>query len=176
MIPTDDKQFETFRQAANYAGAPLRSIARGDSLEIDGVRVEVLTPFRDALNASQSANNQSLTLRLRFGQRVFLLTGDVEKEIEARLVAENEDLKTDVLKVAHHGSRSSSTANFLARAKPSIAVISVAHPSPFDHPHAETMEGLNAIGAQVLQTSRCGAITISTDGQDLQVKTFVKCE
>lgn len=176
VIPNEDQQFETFRQAANYAGAPLQSIARGDSLDIDGVRVEVLTPFREALNASQSANNQSLVLRLRFGQRVFLLTGDVEKEIEARLAAENEDLKTDVLKVAHHGSRSSSTANFLARAKPAIAVISVAHPSPFDHPHAETMEGLKTMGAQILQTSRCGAITISTNGQDLQVKTFVKCE
>ena len=176
VIPTEDQQFETFRQAANYAGAPLQSIARGDSLEIDGVRVEVLTPFRDALNAPQAANNQSLTLRVRFGQRVFLLTGDMEKEIEARLVAENEVLKTDVLKVAHHGSRSSSTANFLTRAKPTIAVISVAHLSPFDHPHAETMEGLKTIGAQILQTSRCGAITISTDGKDLQVKMFVKCE
>ncbi len=176
VIPTDDKQFDAFRQAATLANAPLQSLARGNHLEIDGVSIEVLTPFRDALQAPQAANNQSLVLRLRFGERVFLLTGDMEKEIEARLVAANADLKTDVLKVAHHGSRSSSTANFLARAKPSIAVISVAHPSPFDHPHAETMEGLKTSGAQILQTSRCGAITISTDGKDLQVKTFVKCE
>ncbi len=176
VIPSDDQQFEAFRDAANYAGAPLSSMARGDHLDIDGVRVEVLTPFRDALSAPQAANNQSLTLRLRFGQRVFLLTGDIEKEIEARLIAEPEDLKTDVLKVAHHGSRSSSTAAFLQRAQPTIAVISVAHPSPFDHPHAETMNGLQAIGARILQTSRCGAITISTDGNDLRVQTFVKCE
>ncbi len=176
VIPTDDKQFDALREAANYAGAPLRSIARGDRLEIEGVQVEVLTPFREALNAVQAANNQSLTLRLRFGQRVFLLTGDIEKEIERRLVAENEDLKTSVLKVAHHGSRSSSTAAFLARAQPTVAVISVADPSPYDHPHPETMTGLQKIGARVLPTSRCGAITISTDGNDLQVKTFVKCE
>ncbi len=176
VIPSDDKQFEAFRDAANYAGAPLRSIARGDGLSIDGVRVEVLTPFRDGISASQAANNQSLTLRLRFGRRVFLLTGDIEKQIEARLIAENEDLKTDVLKIAHHGSRSSSTTAFLQRAQPALAVISVAHPSPFDHPHAETMAGLRQINAQILQTSRCGAITISTDGNDLQVKTFVKCE
>jgi competence protein ComEC len=176
VIPSDDKQFDAFREAAKYAGASLRSIARGDHLDIDGVRIEVLTPFRDALNAPQAANNQSLTLRLRFGQRVFLLTGDIEKQIEARLIAEHEDLQTDVLKVAHHGSRSSSTAAFLQRAQPAIAVISVAHPSPFDHPHKETMEGLTNIGARVLQTSHCGAITISTDGNDLQVQTFVKCE
>lgn len=176
VIPTNDQQFDAFREAASYAGAPLQSIARGDQFDIDGVNVEALTPFRDAMTASQAANNQSLLLRLRFGRRVFLLTGDIEKEIEARLVAENQDLKTDVLKVAHHGSRSSSTAAFLQRAQPAIAVISVAHPSPFDHPHAEIMAGLKTIGAQVLQTSQCGAITISTDGSDLQVKTFVKCE
>ncbi len=176
VIPSEDKQFETFRQAVTLTHGSLQSIARGDHLDIDGVRVEVLTPFRDALTASQAANNQSLTLRLRFGQRVFLLTGDIEKEIEARLVAENEDLKTDVLKVAHHGSRSSSTRAFLERAQPVMAVISAAYPSPFNHPHAETMTGLTATGTRILQTSRCGAITISTDGHDLQVQTFVKCE
>jgi competence protein ComEC len=176
VIPSEDKQFDAFRDAANYASASMRSIARGDQLDIDGVRVEVLTPFRDALQSPQAANNQSLMLRLRFGQRTFLLTGDIEKQIEARLLTENEALKTDVLKVAHHGSRSSSTAGFLQRVQPSIAIISAAHPSPFDHPHAETMEGLKTIGARVLPTSHCGAITISTDGQDLQVGTFVKCE
>ncbi len=176
VIPTNDQQFAAFSQAANFAGAPIKSISRGDKLEIDGVKVEALTPFRDALKAEQCANNQSLTLRLRFGKRTFLLTGDIEKEIETRLVAENENLKTDVLKVAHHGSRSSSTLEFLQRAQPQYAVISVAHPSPFDHPHKESLEGLQRIGAQILQTSKCGAITISTDGEDLQVKTFVKCE
>jgi competence protein ComEC len=176
VLPTNAPQFEAFREAANYARAPLRSVARGDQFEIDGVRVDVLTPFRETMSAAQAANNQSLVLRLRFGQRVFLLTGDIEKEIEARLLAENEDLKTDVLKVAHHGSRSSSTAEFLQRAKPTVAVISVAHPSPFEHPHAETIQGLQSIGAQVWQTSRCGAITISTDGHDLRIQTFVKCE
>ena len=176
VIPTDDKQFEAFRQAASNNHTPLQSLPRGESMEIDGVKIAALTPFRDALNAPQAANNQSLTLRLQFGKRVFLLTGDIEKEIEARLVAENENLKTDVLKVAHHGSRTSSTLEFLQRAKPAIAVISVAHPSPFDHPHPETMDSLKQIDAQILQTSKCGAITISTDGNDLQVKTFVKCE
>jgi competence protein ComEC len=176
IIPTEDKQFDSFRQAAAYAGAPLQALKRGASWEVDGVKLDVLAPFQDALNAAQAANNQSLVLRLRYGQRTFLLTGDIEKETEARLVEANEDLKTDVLKVAHHGSRSSSTPAFLARAKPVYAVISVAHPSPFDHPHPETMTGLQRIGAHILQTSRCGAITISTDGNDLQVKTFVKCE
>jgi competence protein ComEC len=176
VLPSNDPQFEAFRQAAVVANAPLQSLARGDSLDIDGVKIEVLAPFRDALNAPQAANNQSLVLRLRFGQRVFLLTGDLEKEVEARLVAENEDLKTDVLKVAHHGSRSSSTAAFLQRAQPTYAVISVAHPSPFEHPHPEPLAGLQQSGARVLQTSQCGAITISTDGSDLQVQTFVKCE
>lgn len=176
VIPTDDKQFDAFRQAAMLAATPLQSLVRGDSKEIDGVKIEVLAPFPDTPHATQSANNQSLVLRLRFGQRTFLLTGDIEKEVERRLVAENTELKTDVLKVAHHGSRSSSTPDFLARAKPAIAVISVAAPSPFDHPHPETIANLKRVEARVLRTSQCGAITISTDGNDLRVQTFVKCE
>ena len=175
-MPANDQQFAAFSQGANFAGAPIKSVTRGNSLEIDGVKIVVLTPFRDAMNADQSANNQSLTLRLQFGKRTFLLTGDIEKEIEARLVAENENLKTDVLKVAHHGSRTSSTLDFLQRAQPQYAVISVAHPSPFDHPHKEAIANLQSVGAKILQTSNCGAITISTDGEDLQAKTFVKCE
>jgi competence protein ComEC len=154
----------------------LRAFARGDGFELDGVRVEALAPFRDAGAGRRAGNNQSLVLRFTFGGRVFLLTGDIEREAEARLVASGDDLRADVLKVAHHGSRTSSTAPFLARARPGYAVISAADPSPFGHPHADVLARLRAVGARVLETSRCGAITISTDGRDLRVETFVRCE
>ena len=176
VIPTNDPQFEAFRKAANLNNAPIKSWKRGDTFEIDGVKIEVLAPFEDVLKAEVSANNQSLVIRIQFGERSFLLTGDAEKEVEKRLSLEPENLQSDVLKVGHHGSRTSSTADFLTGVQPEYAVISVADPSPFDHPHPETIEGLEKIGAKILQTSKCGAITISTDGKDLQVKTFVNCE
>jgi competence protein ComEC len=103
------------------------------------------------------------------------LTGDIEKEAEARLVESKTDLRADVLKVAHHGSKTSSTIEFLERVNPRHAVISVAKPSPFGHPHPEALARLQTTNARVWRTSECGAITISTDGGDLRVETFIKC-
>jgi len=120
-------------------------------------------------------NNESLVLRITFGARSFLLTGDIEKEAEALLVESQSDLRADVLKVAHHGSKTSSTVAFLDIVKPQHAVISVARLSPFGHPHAEALARLQTTNTRVWRTSECGAITISTDGDDLRVETFVKC-
>jgi competence protein ComEC len=176
MMPTDDKQFEPFRQALEQSGVPLRVLRRGGRLELDGVRVEALAPFAEAANAPRYSNNQCLVLRLSYGGRSFLLTGDSEQQVEEQLLAAGDNLRADVLKVAHHGSRTSSTAAFVKAVAPQYAVISVAAPSPFGHPHAEVLERLQRSGARVLPTSACGAITISTDGSDLQVRTFVRCE
>jgi competence protein ComEC len=168
-----DQPQGAFDRAALAANAPTRSLKRGDALDIDGARVDVLSPFAD--RPPMSDNNESLVLRIRFGARSFLLTGDIEKEAEARLVGSNSDLRADVLKVAHHGSKTSSTVGFLERVKPRHAVISVAKLSPFGHPHPEALARLQTTNARVWRTSECGAITISTDGDDLRVETFVKC-
>lgn len=175
VVPQGDGQFDLFAQAVAGAGVPLRSFMRGDGFELDGVRVEALAPFREAQSALRSGNNESLVLRLSYGQQSFLLTGDIEHEVESQLVAAGDNLRADVLKVAHHGSRTSSTAEFLERVAPRYAVISVASPSPFGHPHAEVLDRLSRAKARVLQTSACGAITISTDGSDLRVETFIRC-
>jgi competence protein ComEC len=175
VVPQSDAQFGFFEQAVKKKGIELRTLTRGDAFNLDGVRVDVLAPFAESRASAHSGNNESLVLRLSFGRRVILLTGDIERQIEERLVRSDVDLRADVLKVAHHGSRTSSTAAFLERVRPSYAVISVANPSPFGHPHAEVVQRFAAAGAHVLQTSQCGAITISTDGSDLRVETFVSC-
>jgi competence protein ComEC len=123
-----------------------------------------------------SENNESLVLRITFGARSFLLTGDIEKDAEAQLVESKEDLRADVLKVAHHGSKTSSAIEFLERVNPTYAVISVAQINPFGHPHPEALARLRTTNARIWRTSECGAITISTDGAELRVETFVKCE
>jgi competence protein ComEC len=176
MIPSADEQFNLFRQAMEQNRAPLRVLTRGAGFELEGVRVETLAPFADALTAPRYTNNQSLVLRLSYGARSFLFTGDIERRVEEQLLAAGDIVRADVLKVAHHGSRTSSTEAFIRSVAPQYAVISVASPSPFGHPHAEVTERLQRAGAQTLQTSACGAITISTDGQDLRVNTFVRRE
>jgi competence protein ComEC len=165
-----------FDRAVDGAKLPVQVIKRGDSLEVDGARIEVLAPFDEVRASSRSTNNDSVVLRITFGGRRFLLTGDIEKEIEGRLADSDTDLRADVLKVAHHGSKTSSTLEFLTRVRPAHMVISVASPSPYGHPHPEVIERLNRFDARIWRTSECGAITISTDGQDLRVETFVKCE
>jgi competence protein ComEC len=166
----------TFDHAVRDANLPLHIVRRGDAIEIDGVTIEVLSPFAGLNEVHMSGNNGSLVLKISFGNRHVLLTGDIEKEAEARLVASETDLRADVLKVAHHGSRTSSTAGFVERVKPLHAVISAANPSPFGHPHPEVLARLRETGASIWQTGHCGAITVSTDGDDLRVDSFVRCK
>jgi len=102
-----------------------------------------------------------------------LLTGDIEKKIENQIMSSNVPIDSNVLKVAHHGSRSSTTDEFLARVNPYLAVISVAEHSPFGHPHAEVLRRLRQKSIEVFRTDQNGAITISTDGNQLSVSTFL---
>ena len=83
-------------------------------------------------------------------------------------------MRSDVLKVAHHGSKTSSIESFVRATTPAYAVISVGLDSIFGHPHREVVERWRASGAQILTTGRSGTITVTTDGHDLQVETFVK--
>lgn len=152
---------------------PIQAMNAGDQLTIGGVQIDFLNP--DATNtATASDNNGSVVMKLSLGERSFLLTGDIEREAEFAIVHRNDRLHADVLKVAHHGSRTSSTAEFVNAVSPTIAVISVGRRSRFGHPHREVVEGWVNAGAKVGTTGESGTITISTDGSDLQVKTFVQ--
>jgi competence protein ComEC len=170
--PADDAEFARFSATMRAAAVPVYLLGRGDTLRFGAVTADVLWPPRTDNTSALSRNNDSVVLRLRFGERVFLLTGDIEREAEAALVSAPEDLRSDVLKVAHHGSRTSSTAEFIARAHPKIAVISVGLSSIFNHPHAEVVERWRASGAEILTTGSSGTITVSTDGHDLSIETF----
>ncbi|MGE0105023.1 MAG: ComEC/Rec2 family competence protein [Blastocatellales bacterium] len=164
----------SFREAVKGAGIPLRGIGSGDSFELDGVTVDVLWPDRET--GPMSENNGSAVLRLRYGRRTILLTGDIESEPESRLTGSySTELRADVLKVPHHGSKTSSMQKFLEAVRPGHAVISAALPSPFGHPHPDVVGRLRQIGARIWETGRCGAVTASTDGNDLIVESHVRC-
>jgi competence protein ComEC len=152
----------------------VRLVGRGDILRFGAVEAEVLWPPRSESTAAPSANDDSIVLRLRLGERVFLLTGDIEKAAEAALAGGQDDLHCDVVKVAHHGSKTSSTEAFIKATQPSIAIIPVGLNSIFGHPHKEVLERWRASGAEILTTGQRGTITISTDGNDLKVDTYVK--
>jgi competence protein ComEC len=170
----DEAEFARLAETLRRERVPLELVARGDRLRFGAATVDVLWPPRSTDDEAQalSENNASLVLRVRYGARVFLLTGDIERAAEAALVAAGDTLQSDVVKVAHHGSRTSSSESFIAAARPSVAVVSVGNASPFGHPDQNVVARWRAAGAQVFQTGRRGTVTISTDGQDLRVETY----
>jgi competence protein ComEC len=172
--PRGDSEFARFARAARGAGVPVQLVGRGDRLRFGAVTVDVLWPPEGAGAEASSGNDDSVVLRLRYGRRTFLLTGDAEARAERALVAAGDDLRADALKVAHHGSRTSSTDGFVSAARPALAVVSVGRDSPHGHPHAEVLRRLREAGALVLTTGESGTVTISTDGTDLRVETFVR--
>jgi competence protein ComEC len=172
--PARDEEFARFDATARGAGVPLQLVARGDRLRFGAVTVDVLWPPPSDDTRAASGNDDSVVLRLRYGRRTLLLTGDVESRAERALLLAGDDLRVDALKVAHHGSRTSSTAGFVTAARPAVAVVSVGRDSPYGHPHAEVVARWRAAGAQLLTTGGRGTVTVSTDGDDLKVETFVR--
>lgn len=172
--PSGDAEFLRFADIARDSGVPVYLIGRGDRLRFGAVTLEVLwPPVAEGDADAPSANNDSIVLRLRFGRRTLLLTGDAEGAAEAALVSAGDDLACDVLKVGHHGSRTSSTQAFVNATRPALAVVSVGQDSPYGHPHAEVLARWRDAGALVLTTGEHGMITVTTDGEDLKAATFV---
>ena len=136
--------------------------------------VKVLWPYASNDPGASSANNDSVVLQLTFGDNSILFTGDIEKQAEAQILTSNTDLHADVVKVPHHGSRSSSTEAFVRATSPKYAIISVGQKSMFGHPHREVVERWLAGGAQVLTTGNCGMITVIMDGQTMAISKFVQ--
>ena len=139
--------------------------------EYGGAEIQVLAPMHDYVPENTPKNNDSLVLRIRYGQRSFLLTGDVERPIEQWMLTENEIQPTDVLKVAHHGSKTSSTEEFLGAVSPLFAVISVGYGNSYGHPNPDVVGRLAQHGTVVMRTDQDGLVTVRTDGRRLFVET-----
>jgi len=176
VIPSKDPEFDTFKHELDNHSVPLQVLTVGDQLTIDGVQIEALSPRKYTSAPVQSENNDSLVLRLTYGERRIILTGDVEREGENNMLALGEKLKADVLKVPHHGSRTSSTQAFLNGVHPSYAVISVGEYSRFGHPNSDVVERYLQAGVHLYQTGRNGTVTVTTDGHSLNISTFVPSE
>ncbi|MCU1268394.1 MAG: ComEC/Rec2-related protein [Acidobacteria bacterium] len=172
--PGSDPEYAKFAATLRARQVPQSVLAANDELKFGDVTITVLGPPAADDNAP-SRNNDSIVLRLKYGQRTIMMTGDVEKEGEAAILAANTDIHADVVKVPHHGSKTSSTAAFVAATHPRLAIISVGTTSMFGHPTKEVVERWQASGAEVMTTGKRGTITVSTDGRDLVVRKFIQC-
>ena len=162
----DSGIFETFKEYAEDKGGGLTVPEAGDKYALGSAEVEIL-----GLNAGEDANNTSIVLMIRYGETSFLFTGDAEREAEQALLDSGAELKTDVLKVGHHGSDTSTSYPFLREVMPEYAVISVGEGNSYEHPEEGPLSRLRDAGCKILRTDLNGDIIISSDGKKLSVTT-----
>jgi competence protein ComEC len=168
--PSDAPGYRRALETARRRGAQIVTLARGQRLVFrDGVRAEVLNPPADLLSLPQSDNENSLALRLVYGDTEFLLPGDAGSEAEEQMLRSGADLRADVLKLGHHGSRTATSERFLEAVRPQAAIVSAGPRNLYGHPHAETMRRLESRQIAVFRTDRDGAITVYSDGRSLRI-------
>jgi competence protein ComEC len=157
---------------------PIEHELHGKSFRWDDVEGEFLWPDIAAGEMATAAkNDDSLVLSLHYGNRALLLPGDAEKESERAILAENnaDVLRSDVLKVGHHGSKNSTTPEWLAAVQPRVGIISAGEGNLYGHPSPELLERLRNAGVRILRTDRDGAVHVLTDGTRLEISCFVAC-
>jgi competence protein ComEC len=167
----DCAAWRSLRATAVRLGVRVVPLAEGRALSLGNVPVEVLAPPADYSLGATPKNNDSLVLQLRYGRHAFLLSGDVERTIEHAMLGAGELRHADVLKVAHHGSKTSSTDEFLDAVRPEFALVSAGLDNSYGHPNRDTLERLCERHASVLRTDQDGLITIRSDGRRLVVDT-----
>ena len=165
--------FRALEEDAKAHRVPIVRHLRGDAFTWAGVQGTFLWPG-DEPAADKAANNDSLVLRLEFGSVIYLLTGDIERPVERELLARGDALQADFLKVGHHGSRTSTTPEFLAAVTPRVAVISAGAENPYGHPSQAVLDEFQGSGARLLRTDRDGATTVLTNGRQITAHSYAQ--
>ncbi len=173
--PVDDAWQRRFRRSLRLS-VPVRRPGGGDAFFISGVLVEVLHPPASDAAPRDVDNESSLVLRLTYGRVSMLLTSDIGRDSEGWLIRRNSFLESVVLKAAHHGSDTSTTAEFLEQVRPRMAVISSGEGNAFGLPGRAVLERLRRAGVRVFRTDLDGAVEVSSDGRSVQVRTAARID
>jgi len=163
---------QLLRRAAELRIPVRRPNASDRPFEYGGAGLEVLSPPQ-YFSPSKAGNNDSLALRITYGVNSFLLTGDLESPMERLLLAGGHPLHSDVLKVGHHGSKTSTSPDFLDAVSPEVAIISAGYENSFGHPHPSVLARLAEHHSTVLRTDRDGLITVRSDGHKLYLDSML---
>lgn len=158
-------------ELAKRAEVPCILAKEGDKLKTGSVEMKFLAPEENA--AGKDANEEGLVMELIYGSFRALFTGDIGMDTEYRLLEKDLVEPVDFLKVAHHGSRYSTSWKFLDKARPCLAVISCSDTNTYGHPSPETVERLEDSGVKIAYTMKSGAVTIYTDGAAVQAEGYV---
>jgi competence protein ComEC len=157
--------YEALLAEAQRLEIPVQSMAAGDRFAFGGAEVEVLAPAAGYMPGPAASNDDSLVLHIVYGETSVLLEGDAQAASEQRMLAE--PLHSDLLKIGHHGSKTSTTPRFLAAVAPSYAVVSVAHHNPYGHPKMEILRRLQDDHVRTFRTDALGATSFYLDGRSV---------
>jgi len=173
-IPYETSIYQEWLRLIEHKGIEHNVARAGQEIDLgNGINLEVLNPPESLFEGtSHDVDNNGVVLRLSWGQLSFLFTADIREEVEFELIGQRANLKSTVLKVAHHGSKTSTTSQLLAAVAPEVAVISVGADNSFGHPSPEVVERLiDRLGEDnVYRTDEDGTIELITDGKRLWVK------
>lgn len=164
--PGDNDLYVKLKKISERRNIPITYLKRGDKMNIGKITIEVLNPGENETDI----NNSSLVFKLSYRETDVMYTGDIEMSGEADMVKSGMDLSTDILKVPHHGSATSSTQMFLDKARPVVSVISVGK-NNYGQPNSAVIERLSRY-SRIYRTDRDGAVIISTDGKNIKVKNW----
>jgi competence protein ComEC len=171
-------------KAAKEKGVKVSVLSRGNTMKNANVYLNCLWPDKELLQAlgeASDTNSHSIVLSLHFLDFDLLLTGDLEGMGEKIVTEEIEEekgrggiipLRYDILKVAHHGSKYSTSNKFLEAAAPALAIISSGMDNSYGHPHKETLDRLTINKSAILQTKECGAVTVFTNGRQIKILEY----
>lgn len=146
-----------------------RILQAGESLNFDDVRIDVINPV---FPPTGNHNADSIAMMITYGDIKVLLTADITFLTERRLLNLGVDLKSHVLKVAHHGENDSTSEDFLKSVKPDVAIISVSKSDRYGRPHPAVLKRLTEAGARIYRTDHDGTIVLETDGKKYSIKEF----
>jgi len=163
-IEKDTAVYKKWRDLIKEKNIPLVLAQSGQKIFLDhNIFLEIIWPEQSLIESfSKNANNVSVVGRLVYGNIEFLLTGDIEKKVEQYLINQNLNLESDILKAPHHGSKTSSSFNFIKMINPQVSVISVGRDNRYKHPNNEVLERLS--DSIIYRTDKNGDIKILTDG------------
>jgi len=164
-------EYKEWQELLEKQGAEITISQTGQQIIFTGGGIEILHPFQSLQGEkTKSVNNTSIVARLVFGGNSFLFTGDAFKSVERKLVKKGVKLVSDVLKVGHHGSKTSSAAEFIEKVSPEIAVIQCGKDNRYGHPHPETLATLEKFGIKILRTDLKGDIKIVSNGNYVKIE------
>lgn len=171
-VPTNTNTYKTYLKNIKTKNIPFHIPKAGETIALfDGVDFHVAGPVSEITDQKgrPDLNNNSIVGKLTYGDFSMLFTGDAEKEEESAILKSGFGLKSDVLKVGHHGSRTGTTPSFLKAVTPKEAFISCGQGNDYGHPHKETMTKLENAGIHIFRTDRDGTVTLTTDGSTYQI-------